>query len=1137
MTRLTLRLFGPPRLELAGALVETDRRKALALLAYLAVTKQSHSREALAALFWPDYDQSRAFAYLRRTLWEIHQAVGEGWVLADRETVGLAPESDPSTGSGRVLWLDIAQFERLLAEARTARDPMALLTEAAALYRDHFLAGFSLKDAPGFDEWVFFQAEGLRRALAGALETLVRCHSEQGNAEAALPFARRWLALDSLNEAAHRRLMHLYEQAGQHSAALRQYQECVRILQEELGVPPQPETTTLYESIRAGEQEGKRAEGQGDSVGGQTSPVPPRSPVAAHNLPTQLAPFIGRADELAQIAALLSDPECRLLTLTGPGGVGKTRIALKAAEAHMDAFANGVFFVPFAPVGDPAFVVPAIADAIGFSFFSQTADDDQPMAKRQLLSYLSQKQMLLVLDNFEHLLSGVSLLTETLRAAPQVKVLVTSRERCNLQEEWVLTIGGMHVPAFEPPEEGTEAPGEAGRMEAYNAVQLFVQNARRAVVGFTLTEAERPHVVRICQLVEGLPLALELAAAWVKTLSCREIAEEIERSLDFLATPLRNVPERHQSLRAVFEYSWGLLTAPEQDAFRRLSVFHGGFEREAALVVAGAPLPLMAALVDKSLLYHRGGRYEWHEVLRQYAEEKLGAAPDDKAQTLARHSGFYAGFVHAREPSLHRRGQKQALEEIGAEIENIRAGWRWAVAQRDAARVTEYLDGLCWFCDMRSRFQEVTGMLDQALTALQPQADVTEAGAVAVSKLLAWQGWFSTHLGRFPLAHERFRQSLAVLHRHAEGLSQGTERARGALALGSLQALYAGVFPDAVEARSLAREALTYYREQNDRWGVALMLSAFSRGAQWQGDISEARSLFQEALQIQREIGDDVNTARTLNWLGELAHHVGEYAEARQYYQDSLSISRELGDRWATSLSLDYSGYVARRMGDHAEARRLHQESLALSTEIGDQQGVAGSLDNLGLVAYDTGDYTEAQRLFEEGLALRRAAGEPSAFAISLEHVAGVALAVGDDARAEQALRESLSLAPDWAYALIRLGDLRLARGNPLEALEHYRRALQIVSRQRDLPVTLDSLAGIAAVRAQTGDAARAVELLAFILKHPASEYATRTKARRLFDEVAAQLSPEVLAEAEARRRASTLEFVVASIQVPGEGE
>ena len=602
MPRLSLRLFGPPRLELDGAPVETDRRKALALLAYLAVTRRDHTRDALAALFWPDYDQSRAYAYLRRALWEIHQAVGEGWVSADRETLGLNPDAD--------LWLDVTRFRALLAECRQHGQACAaclpLLTEAAALYQDHFLAGFSLKDAPDFDEWVFFEAEGLRRELGGSLERLVSCLAEQGDARGAIPPARRLLTLDPVNEAAHRELMRIYEQAGEHAAAVRQYQECMRILQAELGAAPQPETRALYERIKAGG-------GRGPQVSGLPA-TPDVSTPPRHNLPPQTTPFIGRAEELARIAALMSDPNCRLLTLTGPGGAGKTRIALQAAQTQLATFSNGVYFVPLAPIGDPASLVAAIADAVGFSFFSQATGDEQSMQQRQLLNFLSQKHLLLVLDNFEQLLPAAGLLVDILRAAPRVKILVTSRERLSLQDEWALSIGGMRVPATLDSPEG---------VEAYSAVQLFVHNARRAVVGFSLSEAERPFAVRVCQLVEGLPLGLELAAAWVKSLSCREIAEEIERSLDFLTTPLRDVPARHHSLRAVFEYSWRLLTEPQQTAFRRLSVFSGGFDREAALAVAGAALPILTALVDKSLLYRReSGRYELHEVLRQYARRK-----------------------------------------------------------------------------------------------------------------------------------------------------------------------------------------------------------------------------------------------------------------------------------------------------------------------------------------------------------------------------------------------------------------------------------------------------------------------------------------------------------------------------------
>ncbi|HET7089904.1 MAG TPA: tetratricopeptide repeat protein [Anaerolineae bacterium] len=1115
MSRLTLYLFGPPRLELDGAPVAIDRRKALALLVYLAVTRQSHSRESLAALFWPDYDQSRAYAYLRRTLWEINQALGEGWVMADRETVGLNPAVDPSSDSGQALWLDVARFRNLIAERRKhgqgCAAGLSLLTEAVELYQNHFLAGFNLKDAPDFDEWVFFEAEGLRRDLAGALETLARCLSEQGDTEASISYARRWLALDTLNEAAHRQLMGLYEQAGQHNAALRQYQECTRILHEELGAIPQAETTALYERIKA---DGGRTKEEGKKPASSLIPHPPS---LRHNLPPQPTPFIGRADELGQIAALLSNPDCRLLTLIGPGGAGKTRVALQAAGAQLAAFSDGAFFAPLASVGDPAFVVSAIADAVGFSFCSPSTAADQPTQKRQLLNFLSQKHMLLALDNFEHLLPAASLLTDILQAAPRVKIVATSRERLNLQDEWVLTIAGMRVPASDAQEDA----------QAYSSVQLFVQNARKAVVGFMLTEKERPSVVRICQLVEGLPLGLELAAAWVKLLSCRDIAEEIERSLDFLATTLRDVPERHQSLRAVFESSWNLLGAPEQDAFRRLSAFRGGFQREAALAVAGATLPVLAALVDKSLLYRRDAdRYELHEVLRQYAAEKLDAAPDDKAQTLARHSAAYAGLVYARLAPLYGRGQKQALEQIAAEIENIQAGWRWAVTQRDAVRAEEYLEGLFRFYDARSRFQEAEELSRQALAAFPHGDDSSEDETAIAGQLLGWHSHFCYQTGRLALASDHMRQALACVRRLGP-------RHRHALAFVNLLAIYwQGIDTtiDAAEARRMARDNLAYYRAQHNCWGIAQMLIILAWEAEWQGSRSRAKRLYRQALKIQREIGDDLGAARALNWLGELQHHIGEYAEARQSYQASLDLSREFDDRWAMSQSLDYSGYVARRMGDHAEARRRHEESLAISTEIGDRLGIAGSLDNLGLVACDTGDFAEAERLFQEGLALRREAGHAWSIAISLDHLAGVALASGDLARAEQALHESLALDPESLSALSRLGELRAAQGNLLEAREHYRRVLEMARQGQEWPVVLEALTGIAALHAQAGEGARAAELLAFIGHQPASDYATRTKARRLLDEVSAQLTPEALAEAEARGRAGTLEAMLATV-------
>jgi DNA-binding SARP family transcriptional activator/predicted ATPase len=604
MPRLALYLLGPPRVELDGEEIHIARRKAVALLAYLAVTGGSHSRDSLATLLWPEYDQSGARADLRRTLSVLNRTLGSEWLTADRETAGLNP--------GAKLWLDVDQFRSLLAAWQDHGHPevdacpkcLGALAEAVDLYQGDFLAGFTLRDSAPFDEFQFFQTESLRRELASALERLVWGHAAGGEYEPVIGYARRWLALDPLHEPAHRCLMELYAQAGQRAAALRQYQECARILEEELGLSPSEQTTALYEQIRT------RPAGRG---------VPSARP--RHNLPAQSTPFVGREDELAEIAARLSNPECRLLTLVGPGGSGKTRLALEAAARQIQAplrrlpgaprmeplaagkgapgtgptpepsqrfpFEDGAFFVSLAPLRSVESIVPTVARAVGFSFYGAEVE-----ARQQLLDYLRGKRMLLVLDNFEHLLGGVSLVTQVLESAPEVKILVTSRARLNVQAEHLFAVLGMYYP-------DRDAVQDAAR---YSAVQLFLDCARRARLGFELTAGNVADVVDICRLVEGMPLGILLAAAWVGMLTPAEIVAEIRESLGFLETDLRDVPRRQRSVRAVFDHSWNLLTPRERSVMQALSVFRGGFTRQAARRVAGATLHELRALVDRSLL-------------------------------------------------------------------------------------------------------------------------------------------------------------------------------------------------------------------------------------------------------------------------------------------------------------------------------------------------------------------------------------------------------------------------------------------------------------------------------------------------------------------------------------------------------
>ena len=408
---LALHLLGPPRVEIDGEVIAFSRQKSLALLVYLAVTGEQQRRDSLAALLWPESADARGA--LRRELSSVRAALGNGdWLDAERESVTLSGD----------VWLDVDDFLAAVKGGDAGGDP-AQLTQAAELHRGDFLSGFTLADAPDFDDWRFFQGEEYRRLLAGALERLIAHHQNAGDPDAAIPFARQLLALDNLHEPSHRTLMRLYALAGQHSAALRQYDECVRLLDEELGVPPEEETSELHEAIRT------RRVGPDDKVTGwqgdkASSPPHPVTPSPPHNLPPQATPFVGRQREVAEVRQLLSPAANRLVTITGVGGMGKSRLGLAVAEALLADFPDGVWFVPLAPVEAAEDVPRSIAAALSLSGGGDS--------RAAVLAFLRDKRLLLLLDNFEHLLDGADFLAELLPAAPGVKLLVTSQERLNL---------------------------------------------------------------------------------------------------------------------------------------------------------------------------------------------------------------------------------------------------------------------------------------------------------------------------------------------------------------------------------------------------------------------------------------------------------------------------------------------------------------------------------------------------------------------------------------------------------------------------------------------------------------------------------------------------------------------------------
>ncbi len=680
----TLALFylGPPRVERDGVSIELRLAKATALLAYLTVTSQPQSRDALAALLWPESDTHHARTSLRSILLEINNTLGRDWLDTDRTTVRRDQHAD--------IGVDVAQFLSTLSACRNHGHlendvcPLCipLLSKAVDLYYGDFMAGFSLRDSPAFDEWQFFQTERLRSAQANALARLVRVYSADGRQtlDLAIGDARRWVAHDPVSESAHRQLMQLYLRSGRRTEALRQYQTCVQILQQELGIGPSEPTLALAHHIQLGQRTpGKSRVAYDKSLASNRTDATQPAPHAT--LPAPLTPFLGREAERAEIALLLRDKdECRLVSLVGPGGVGKTRLAIQLAEDVGAAFLDGVAFISLDSVDLAEFFQPTIADAFHIPYHH----GDNLVDK--LCGYLASKSMLLVLDNFDRHVGRADLLATFLEAAPAVKILVTSQEPLNVQGEWLINIGGLAYP---------ETTTQVGEAEAYSAVQLFLQAARRLKPDVDPSDDEWPWIVRICQLVDGMPLGVELAASWVRMLSYREIVRKIESNLEFLTTSLRNAPERHRSMRAVFEHAWQLLSAEEQRAFRQMSVFVGGFQQDTAEQVADVSLRTLRALADRGLLRrHASGRYDRHPLLWLYAAEKLAADPEEEYATHKRHCTYYTAFLQKQLTYLIDNHGKAALEAVATEIENVRTAWHWAMTHCEDADITRTLEQL-----------------------------------------------------------------------------------------------------------------------------------------------------------------------------------------------------------------------------------------------------------------------------------------------------------------------------------------------------------------------------------------------------------------------------------------------------------
>ncbi len=747
------------------------------------------------------------------------------------------------------------------------------------------------------------------------------------------------------------------------------------------------------------------------------------------NLPLQATSFVGREREMAEVKRLLEGT--RLLTVTGVGGVGKTRLALQVGGDLLDQFPDGVWLVELAALSDPTLVPQAVATALGVR-----EEPHRPLGET-VLDYLREKRLLLILDNSEHLIEACAELADAvLKGCPDVQLLATSREALGIAGEVTFLVPSLPAPE---PERMEAAPAElAAVLRQYEAVQLFIDRGVAAKPGFGVTNENAPAVAQICWRLDGIPLAIELAAARTRALTAEQIADRLDDRFGLLTGGSRTALPRQRTLQAAIDWSYDLLSEKERLLLRRLSVFAGGWTLEAAEAVCADPddsqaepsacgieqyevLDLLSQLVEKSMVAteEENGemRYRLLETVRQYAGERL--MESGEAERLReRHRDFFVAVAERAEPELEGPDQKSWLDRLETEHDNLRAALAWCKSAADGAEAGLRLAAaLVWFWVGRGHWREARAHLADVLAhegAGEPTAARVKA-LNAAGHLAVLQGDHSAAWG----LHE---EALAISREH--GYQEGVSSSLRGLGFVAWRR------GDLSTTRALCEEALAISRECGSRLGIARSLSVLAMPAERHGDYARSRALREEALAIYREVGDKSRMAHCLASVGWVALSGGDRSVARAHFEESLTIRRELGDRAGVAACLGGLGMVARRDGDYSAARPLYEESLAISRELGNKTGIAGSLHELGWAAWDDGDYSAARAHFGESLAIRRELGNQHVLALSLGALAMVSTAQGHYAAARALYGESLAMwralgqERDAAQCLARLAEL-----------------------------------------------------------------------------------------------------------------